>query len=140
MEPVQPGAVLHFEAHPLGRAWLDRIESCAVGRFRQRQPVEMDGSGLRQCVLDDTIEALAAAREQDRLRDLPRPEVCHVSATPGDGVGALDDETSYVRERDPRRRYGTLLRKHAAGPCGGSQRGAEKAASIHDTMLRGCCD
>ena len=140
MEPIQPGAVLHFEAHPLARARLDRIETCAVGCFRQRQPVEVHGGGLRQGVLDDAIEALAAAREEDRLRDPPRPEVCHVPATPGDRVGAFYDETSHVRERDPRRRYGTLLRKHAAGRGGGSQRGAEKAASIHDTMLRGCCD
>ena len=140
MEPVQPGAVLHFEAHPLARARLDRIETCAVGRFRQRQSVEVHGGGLWQGVLEHRVESFAAARDQDWLGDLPGPEVCHVPATPGDRVGTFDDETSHVRERDPRRRYGALLRKHAAGPCGGSQPGTQKATPIHDNMLRGCCD
>src|SRR5439155_944610 len=99
MEPVQPGAVLHFEAHPLARARLDRSETCAVGRFRQRQAVEMDGSGLRQRVFEHRVEGFAAAREEDRLRDSPRPEVCHVPATPGNGIGTFDDETSHVLDR-----------------------------------------
>src|SRR2546430_6531512 len=117
MEPVQPGAVLHFEAHPLARAWLNRIETRAVGRFRQRQPGEVHGGGLRQRVLDDAIEALAAARPEDRLRDSPRPEVCHVSATPGDGGGTFHAQTSHYRSRNPRRPYGIFIPRHdAAGP------------------------
>jgi hypothetical protein len=100
--------------------------------------MEVHGGGLRQRVFEHRVESFAAAREDDRLRDLLRPEVCHVPAAPGDGVGTFDDETSHVRERDPLRRYGTFHRKHAAGPCGGSQPGTQKATPIHDTMLLGC--
>ena len=140
MKPVQPGAIPHFEAHAFALARSDRIETGAVGRFRQRQSVEMHGGGLRQRVLDDAIEALAATRQEDRLRDLPLPEICHVPATPGDGVGAFDDETSYVRERDPPRRERSSRRGQAAARPERSQSSTKKPTSIHDNMLRGCCD
>ncbi len=70
MKPVQAGPVLHLEAHALARARRDRIEARPVLRFRERQSVEMDGSGLRERVLDRGVEDLAAARDEDRLRDL----------------------------------------------------------------------
>jgi hypothetical protein len=71
---------------------------------------------------------------------LPRPEVRHVPAAPSDGVGTLDDETSYVRERDPRRHGRGSYRGQAAGRPERSQPGTKKQTSIHDNMLRRCCD
>src|SRR5258708_36829238 len=91
MKPVQPGAVLHLEAHAFALARSDRIETGAVFRFRQREPMEGHGGGLRQRVLDDAIEALPAARQEDRLRDLPRPAGCPGPVTPGAGVVTFAD-------------------------------------------------
>ena len=102
MKPIQPGAVLHLEAHALAATRADRFEARTVLRLGQRQSVEMHCGGLGQSVVDHRIEALAAAGPEDRLRDLARSEVGHVPATPGNRVGALHDKASHIHDGDPR--------------------------------------
>ena len=79
---------------PTGR---DRVEAGAVCGLRKRQPVKVDGRGLREGVLDDGVEVVAAARNNDRLHDLPRTEVGDVLAAAGDGIRSFDQQALYSR-------------------------------------------
>ena len=98
MEPVQTGAVPHLEAHTLAPAGWDRVEAGAVLGLGQRQPVEVDRGGLGERVLDQGVEALAAAGEKDRLDDLPGTEVGDVPAAAGDGINTLGHEAAHLGE------------------------------------------
>jgi hypothetical protein len=90
MKPIQPRPIPHLEAHRLARTWQDRIEAGPVSRFRKRQPVKVDGRGLREAILDDGIEVLTASRNDDRLQDIPRAEVGNVLAATEYGIRSFD--------------------------------------------------
>src|SRR5689334_17350986 len=95
----------------------------------------MHGRGLRQAVFDHGIEALAAPRDQDRLRHLLRPEIGNISAAPGDRVGALDDEPAHIGHRYVRWRASASHAGRCAGGAKRSQSGGKKAPPVHSTSM-----
>jgi len=62
--------------------------------------VEVDRRGLRQPVLDNCVEAIAAPRDKYRLRDLPPTQIRHIAAASEQRVHALDEQAPDRCDRD----------------------------------------
>jgi len=69
VKPVEPRTVFHLETQAFAATGLDRIETGAVLRFRERKAVKVDRRGLRQLVFDHGIETIPAPRYHYRMCD-----------------------------------------------------------------------
>src|SRR6185503_1535308 len=100
VKPVQAGAVAQLEGQAPACARRDRVEACAVLRLRERQAVEVQCRRLRQRVLDDRIKALAAAREENRLRNPAPADIGDVPAAAEQRIDALGNQTPHCAQRN----------------------------------------
>ena len=99
VKPVEPRTVFHVETQRFAGAGLDRVETSAVLRFRERKAVKVDRRGLRQPVFDHGIETIAAPRYQYRMRDPLPVQMGDVAAAAEQWVEVLDGEAPDRVER-----------------------------------------